>query len=201
MKEVRVKEAKVKGVSMEEMGINENNRPIYTAHTTIANDASNDKTKPIIRPINGSIMVALASVILVSVAQLMMKWGMMQFTLQLPELLQFWQHINLPQSNLSMQPTFLFILDMMLLPLMAILSGLIFYSLSMVLWVYTLKHLALSVAYPLLSLSYVLVYLGAVFLPWMNEAFSNIKLIGIICILIGLFFMTPKRVIKNNNKN
>ncbi len=72
--------------------------------------------------------------------------------------------------------------------------GLGCYALSMACWVMALKHLPLGVAYPLLSLSYVIVYLLAVTLPWLNESFSWVKLSGIGFILLGLtFIFTAKK--------
>ncbi|MCL1126930.1 4-amino-4-deoxy-L-arabinose-phosphoundecaprenol flippase subunit ArnF [Shewanella surugensis] len=167
-----------------------NNHLTQTPNSAMANTQTTAITEPIsgtiTRTIAGpgaeAIIWALVSVLLVSSAQLIMKWGMMTLTLQSPELLQLWQqqHI-LPLFNL------------IIWPFIAVISGLTCYALSMAFWVLALKHLPLSVAYPLLSLSYILVYLGAVFLPWINESFSSTKLIGISSILIGLFFMTQKK--------
>lgn len=64
------------------------------------------------------------------------------------------------------------------------------YFASMLLWVYVLSFLKLSRAYPLLSLAYVLVYLGAIFWPGLNEQASAEKNIGILIIIIGVFIVS-----------
>lgn len=48
-----------------------------------------------------------------------------------------------------------------------------------------LRTLALSRAYPLLGVSYVLVYLAAVALPWFNESAGWLKSLGTLLILLG----------------
>lgn len=64
------------------------------------------------------------------------------------------------------------------------------YFLSMLLWVYVLSFLKLSRAYPLLSLAYVLVYLGAIFWPGLNEQVSAEKNLGILIIMVGVFIVS-----------
>ncbi|MCZ0221785.1 4-amino-4-deoxy-L-arabinose-phospho-UDP flippase, partial [Escherichia coli] len=44
-------------------------------------------------------------------------------------------------------------------------------------------------AYPLLSLSYALVYLAAVCLPWLNESVSWTKNAGVLAILLGVWLI------------
>jgi undecaprenyl phosphate-alpha-L-ara4N flippase subunit ArnF len=129
------------------------------------------------RPIRG-FTSALISILLVSVAQLAMKWGMQSLDLQ--QLLQSETWISIPFIGLpkDVWP-----------PLSVILLGLCCYGLSMILWIITLQHLPLSQAYPLLSVSYILVYCGTVLLPWFNDSFSSIKLLGIISILFGLLLI------------
>lgn len=72
-------------------------------------------------------------------------------------------------------------------------SGISCYLLSFFVWLYTLRQLPLSQAYPLLSLSYVLVWAGAMALPLLNESFHFGSLLGIFCILAGLlrFYLPP----------
>lgn len=69
-------------------------------------------------------------------------------------------------------------------------AGICAYVLSMFCWVHSLKNMKLSTAYPILSLSYVLVYLGAVMWPVINESYSTQKTIGIALILFGVWFST-----------
>jgi len=128
------------------------------------------------------LMMALMSVLLISVAQLSMKWGMGTLNQLWPDLIMLWQGEEF--SNLF---------SLAIAPVMAVGAGLCCYALSMACWVMALKRLPLSLAYPLLSLSYVLVYLGAVYLPWLNEPLSWVKGMGIFLILLGLIFVLPKK--------
>jgi len=68
-----------------------------------------------------------------------------------------------------------------------IFSGLALYGFSAVLWVILLSKLDLSVAYPSLSIGYVLVLLiSALFL---GEQVSAIRFVGILLIMAGIFFL------------
>ncbi|HDJ1439764.1 TPA: 4-amino-4-deoxy-L-arabinose-phosphoundecaprenol flippase subunit ArnF [Serratia rubidaea] len=115
----------------------------------------------------------IASVLLVSVAQLLMKWGMMQ----------------LPPLSLSMTLS----TAESLTPLLAVVAGVAGYGLSMLCWLMALRTLALSRAYPLLSISYALVYLAAVALPWFNESASLPKSLGTLLILLGVWLITRRK--------
>ncbi|MTH47197.1 4-amino-4-deoxy-L-arabinose-phosphoundecaprenol flippase subunit ArnF [Intestinirhabdus alba] len=114
---------------------------------------------------------ALISVLLVSGAQLGMKWAM----LQLPPLSWDWGYYG---------PALLGGTSSLVL-----LAGLAAYGLSMVCWYLALRKIALSHAYPLLSLSYVLVWVGAICLPWLHERFSQQKFAGAILIFLGLLLI------------
>ncbi len=72
--------------------------------------------------------------------------------------------------------------------------GLIGYALSMVCWLFSLSFLALSKAYSLISLSYVLVYLFVITLPWFNESRTLIKFIGLVFILLGIWIISRPEV-------
>lgn len=100
------------------------------------------------------------SVILVTVAQLSLKYAM-----------QLWP----PHGNSELVP--------FLLPLAA---GLACYALSVACWLLTLRHLPLNLAYPLLSLSYLLVYVGAVWLPVFDEVFSGRRFVGVVLLIAGI---------------
>jgi len=72
--------------------------------------------------------------------------------------------------------------------LLLVILGISAYVFAMLIWIHTLKHLKLSVAYPLLSLGYVLVYFAAAFLPGFNESLSVQKTIGIALIIFGVWY-------------
>src|SRR5471030_50820 len=115
-----------------------------------------------------------ASVLLVTLAQLLMKWGMVQIPpfslsdIQLPWILN-----HLPA-------------------LLSVACGISGYVLSMVCWYFTLRILPLHRAYTLLSLSYALVYLAAVSLPWFNEDIHLLKTCGGLLVLFGVWLIHSK---------
>lgn len=115
-----------------------------------------------------------ASVLLVTMAQLLMKWGMVQVP---------W--FSLPDINI------LFV-NNHLSALTAVFSGLCGYALSMACWFFALRVLPLNRAYTLLSLSYALVYIAAVTLPWFNESISLTKTLGGMLILTGVWVIHSK---------
>ncbi|MDC9588717.1 4-amino-4-deoxy-L-arabinose-phosphoundecaprenol flippase subunit ArnF [Xenorhabdus sp. XENO-10] len=116
----------------------------------------------------------VASVLLITVAQLLLKWGVAH----LPELSlsTHWLDIDWFWTNHN--------------PLLLIMVGLAGYALSMLCWFFALKYLPLNKAYPIISLSYVFVYLMAVLLPWFNETISLLKTLGIFFILLGVWLIS-----------
>jgi len=118
----------------------------------------------------------LASILLVSAAQLMIKLGMNALPLNL---------------NISMAFPWTSITWIML--------GIVGYGVSMLMWMMALSIYQLSFAYPLLSTSYIIVYLGAVLLPQLNESVSIIKTIGILFIVAGVVFVTKSKSSDSNN--
>ena len=64
--------------------------------------------------------------------------------------------------------------------------GVLLYTSSMLCWIFALSRFEVSLAYPLLSISYILVYVGAVFLPGLGESASLSKLLGIAVIALGV---------------
>ncbi|WP_022950257.1 4-amino-4-deoxy-L-arabinose-phospho-UDP flippase subunit F [Leucothrix mucor] len=82
--------------------------------------------------------------------------------------------------------------------------GILSYFVSMLMWVYVLSFLKLSKAYPLFSIAYVLVYVGAVCLPQFNETTNLQKNIGILIIIIGVVIVSlpssRERVMRTSNK-
>ncbi|CNI28762.1 4-amino-4-deoxy-L-arabinose-phosphoundecaprenol flippase subunit ArnF [Yersinia pekkanenii] len=118
----------------------------------------------------------MGSVMLVTVAQLMLKWGMMHTPL-----------MSLADINGQF-------LTLHLSQLIAVIFGLTGYALSMVCWFFALRYLPLNRAYPLLSLSYALVYLAAVSLPWYNEPATLLKTLGAGFILLGIWLIHTKPI-------
>jgi len=115
-----------------------------------------------------------ASVLLVTMAQLLMKWGMVQLPwFSLPDI-----NILFVQNHLN--------------ALTAVFFGLCGYALSMACWFFALRVLPLNRAYTLLSLSYALVYIAAVTLPWFNESISLTKTLGGMLILTGVWVIHSK---------
>lgn len=83
--------------------------------------------------------------------------------------------------------------------LLWLLAGIFFYALAMLVWVYVLKHFELSVAYPLLSVGYIIVYLGAVLWPRIGETFTWDKTWGVLLIMLGVALVaTPTKA--NNHE-
>ncbi|NTX78498.1 4-amino-4-deoxy-L-arabinose-phosphoundecaprenol flippase subunit ArnF [Serratia proteamaculans] len=121
-----------------------------------------------------------ASVLLVTLAQLLMKWGMAQIPLMsfadvtLNLFIQYW------------------------LPLLTVSGGIFGYALSMLCWFFALHHLPLNRAYPLLSVSYALVYLAAVILPWFNESATLLKTLGTLFILFGVWLINSQTQVKTS---
>lgn len=117
--------------------------------------------------------LALGSVVLVSSAQLGMRWAMVR----LPEPAQWLQQLHALH-----------------LPLLGVLlAAVLAYALSLLCWLGTLKHLSLSRAYSLLSLSYALVYLGAAVLPGFGEHLNLLKSLGLGLVIAGVLMINAPR--------
>ncbi|KAA8730130.1 MAG: 4-amino-4-deoxy-L-arabinose-phosphoundecaprenol flippase subunit ArnF [Ewingella americana] len=116
----------------------------------------------------------VGSLLLVTLAQLLLKWGM----------------VRIPLFSLSeLQLSFIF---NNLTSLAAVTIGIMCYALSMLCWFFALRILPLHRAYTLLSLSYALVYLAAVTLPWFNENVHLLKACGGILIMFGVWLIHSK---------
>ncbi|WP_378080635.1 4-amino-4-deoxy-L-arabinose-phosphoundecaprenol flippase subunit ArnF [Aeromonas bestiarum] len=109
-------------------------------------------------------LYVLGSILLVTLAQLGMKWGVIQ--------LPAWQ------ADLAVMLAHP-------LPLLVILAGVGCYALSLLCWLAALHSTPLNIAYPLLSTSYALVYLLAVSIPSFAESLEPGKAVGVIFILLG----------------
>ncbi|MDX7778233.1 4-amino-4-deoxy-L-arabinose-phosphoundecaprenol flippase subunit ArnF [Aeromonas hydrophila] len=109
-------------------------------------------------------LYVLGSILLVTAAQLGMKWGVIQ--------LPTWQ---MDLAVMLAHP----------LPLLVILAGVGCYALSLLCWLAALHSTPLNIAYPLLSTSYALVYLLAVNIPLFAEPLEPGKALGVLFILLG----------------
>ena len=114
-----------------------------------------------------SILFVCASFVLSACAQLFMKAGM----LDLHGLVSFEFSALLPS-------------------LLWVAGGLCSYAFSMLFWMAALARYELSLAYPMLSLSYVLVYIGAVQWARLGEHVSLLKTVGILLIVLGVLLVT-----------
>ncbi len=123
------------------------------------------------RPAVRGYVLALASVMLVTVAQLSLKLGMSRVpSLTVAELADW---------------------SVLAQPYMAWLAlGLVCYFASLLLWIKVLGYLPLSMAYPVLSLSYVLVYVAATSVPALGELATTRHTAGIGFIVLGVVLVS-----------
>lgn len=81
-----------------------------------------------------------------------------------------------------------------------VVAGLLCYVGSMLTWLIALSRYDLSIAYPTLSASYVLVYVVAGWLPFFREDLSGQKTVGILLIVAGIGLVTyTGRVARSSN--
>ncbi|TGC25509.1 4-amino-4-deoxy-L-arabinose-phosphoundecaprenol flippase subunit ArnF [Escherichia sp. E1130] len=114
------------------------------------------------------LMWGLFSVIIASVAQLSLGFA----ASHLPPMTQLWNFI-------AALFTFDFGARMLVV-------GLVGYLISVFCWYKALHRLALSKAYALLSMSYVLVWIASMVLPGWEGTFSLKAMLGVACIMGGL---------------
>ena len=125
---------------------------------------------------------ALCSVLLVSAAQLLLREAM-QALPPVSEILTFISALWHVSSGTG-----------------ALLLGLMGYVASMGCWYLALHRMALSKAYALLSLSYILVWAAAIVLPGWGEHFSWHGLVGVGFIMLGvLTIFRPARRQQNGS--
>lgn len=79
--------------------------------------------------------------------------------------------------------------------------GVILYAVSMLLWIVALTRFPISLAYPFLSISYVIVYGVATCLPVFDEAASLGKLIGVGLVAIGISVLFLDERLSDNREN
>lgn len=123
------------------------------------------------------IALALGSVLLVSSAQLGMRWSMTR----LPAPSQWLDALP------GLDPAALLVLGCAVLA----------YALSMLCWLIALNHLPLSRAYSLLSLSYALVYLAAAWLPGLGEPLSLTRTLGVGLVIGGVMLINSPRTARS----
>lgn len=68
-----------------------------------------------------------------------------------------------------------------------IVSGIICFVSSMILWIKVLSNMELSKAYPSVSLSYVIVFVLSIIL--FHESISPNKLLGLACVSLGVYLL------------
>jgi len=125
------------------------------------------------------ITFAMGSVLLVSTAQLGMRWSMTR--LPTPDAL----------LTASIDPV----------AMVVVLSAIVAYALSMLCWLAALRDLPLGRAYSLLSISYALVYLLAASLPVFNEHFSLSKTAGVALVILGVLTINSRRASTTSPRN
>ena len=124
---------------------------------------------------------ACASVLLVSGAQLGMRWSMTR----LPEPTQWLEAIS--QGDVSFSA------------LAVVFAAIMAYALSMLCWLLALRDLPLGRAYSLLSFSYALVYLLAASLPVFHESFTLSKTLGVALVILGVLTINSRRTPSSRN--
>jgi undecaprenyl phosphate-alpha-L-ara4N flippase subunit ArnF len=117
----------------------------------------------------------MGSVLLVSSAQLGMRWSMTR----LPSPTQWLDALGSGSIDL--------------LAIGVVSAAILAYALSMLCWLFALRDLPLGRAYSLLSISYALVYLLAASLPVFNEQFSVSKSLGVTLVILGVITINSQR--------
>jgi len=128
-----------------------------------------------------AVLLLSLSIVLSACAQLLMKASMMQLH---------------GVTNLDLSILQLVVENKM--ALVWLVAGLSCYAVSMLSWMLALTKYELSFAYPLLGVTYILVYLGAVYWQQIGEQLSWQRTVGIMLILIGVVFINRKNTVKNN---
>ena len=122
---------------------------------------------------------ASASVVLVSSAQLGMRWSMTR----LPEPTHWLDALRHGEVSLAA---------------VAVVSGAIV-AYALLCWLLALRDLPLGRAYSLLSISYALVYLLAASLPMFHESFTLSKTLGVTLVILGVLTINSRRPPSSRN--
>lgn len=126
---------------------------------------------------------ALASVALVSAAQLGMRWSMTR--LPVPD--QLIEALNTGAIDWT--------------AVGVVIASILAYALSMLCWLAALRDLPLGRAYSLLSISYALVYLLAASLPLFNESFTVLKTLGVTLVILGVMTINSRPASTHSPRN
>lgn len=113
---------------------------------------------------NLSLILVLVSIVLSSFGQVTMKYG----TMQLTQLI----NINVFQKLLVYFTNIYIVL------------GFVLYALSAFIWIFAISKLPLSIAYPLVGISYVIVMVLSYFM--FKEPITLTKVIGVLLIISGV---------------
>ncbi|MFA4906085.1 MAG: EamA family transporter [Candidatus Margulisiibacteriota bacterium] len=113
-------------------------------------------------------LILVVSVLLATTGQLLMKQGMTQFG-------------RFPITQLAQN-----VIPMFLNPW--VFAGLAAFGISSIFWLAVLSRLPLSLAYPMVSLAYVVVAFASIFL--FREQVSLIRWIGVLVICSGVFLIS-----------
>jgi multidrug transporter EmrE-like cation transporter len=68
-----------------------------------------------------------------------------------------------------------------------VISGMILHVGALIVWLWALSKVDISFAYPFLALGYVLISTVAYF--WLGEELSQMKILGMLIIIIGILFL------------
>ena len=116
------------------------------------------------------LLAIFISVSLAVVGQLLLKIGMLRigrFSLSISNIVQQYARILLNPF---------------------VITGIVGFGLSMLVWLYVLSRLQLSIAYPFVALNYVLILFASHF--FLKEAITPLKIMGVAVILIGVYLVS-----------
>jgi undecaprenyl phosphate-alpha-L-ara4N flippase subunit ArnF len=65
-------------------------------------------------------------------------------------------------------------------------AGIVLYGISLLCWIFALTRLPVSLAYPMLSLSYVFVYFAATLMPSLGETGARGDLVALMLVVTGI---------------
>lgn len=116
-----------------------------------------------------SIFLLLLSMILGMIGQFLLKKGVLSSPLE---------------------PNFIALMKTFISPY--VILGFTMYGLSSISWLFVLKKLPLSIAYPTLSLSYIIIVIMSYFL--FSEPLTPSKIIGVLLIMTGVIFLFSRGV-------
>jgi multidrug transporter EmrE-like cation transporter len=71
-----------------------------------------------------------------------------------------------------------------------VLFSIFIYIFSIAIWIFVLSRVDVSIAYPFLSLGYVLNTVAAHY--WLHERFTFLRIFGVVVILLGVFIITKE---------